>query len=112
MTAAGVFPYGVMVTVQRMARDRFGNVTVTSTHRVGPCAVSMTGSDEPNVTPQDTVTVQAVLYVPASADIYPTDRAILPDGTKWEVIGSTLSYTNPYTGWNPGGAVRIQRVGG
>lgn len=110
MTSA--FPYGITVTVQRQAEDRFGNFTTASEHPVGPCGIDYTGSSETSQTPSDTVNRQATLYVPAGADLTATDRVVLPDGSRWSVVGHTADFTSPMTGWNPGMTVQLQQVSG
>lgn len=110
MTGFGL-PFGITVTVQRQAEDRFGNFTTTGEHQVGPCAFEPTPSQE--LTEQrETVTRNARLFVPPGADIQPTDRVLLPDGSRWSVSGDVLQFANPFTGWTPGGTVQLERVTG
>jgi len=103
---------GITVTIQHQAEDKFGNFTTTDEVPVGPCAIDFTATTEPTIEPQDTVGQNAMLYAPPGSDIRATDRVLLPDGTRWSVIGNVAPFVNPFTGWSPGTTAQIQRVQG
>jgi hypothetical protein len=104
-------PFGITVTVQRQTQDRFGNFTTASEHQVGPCAFEPTSTQE-LTDRRETVTRPARLFIPPGADIVPTDRIVLADGSRWSVVGDVQPFANPFTGWAPGGTVQIERVTG
>jgi hypothetical protein len=104
-------PYGITVTVKRLATDRYGDVTVASTHTVDNCATAPRGSTE-NTDRRDTVVVGLSLYAPPDADIQPTDVITLPDGTDWQVDGQPGIWQTPFTGWTPGMELALKRVSG
>ncbi|MCW2904689.1 MAG: hypothetical protein JWO67_6954 [Streptosporangiaceae bacterium] len=110
MTAFG-FPAGITVTVQRQTEDKWGNFTTTVEFPIGPCGIDYTSSTE-QTEQRDTVTRLATLYTPPGSDIRAPDRVLLPDGSRWSVVGHPADFTQPLTGWNPGMTVTLQKVDG
>jgi hypothetical protein len=105
------FTAGITVTVLRQSEDKWGNWTTTDTVTVGPCAIDYAGSTE-QTAQVETLTRQAVLYPPADAEFRSTDFVLLPDGSRWSVVGAPADFTQPWSGWHPGQTVRLEAVTG
>jgi hypothetical protein len=99
-------PYGgISVTVQRATFDRFNDATYVDHHTIDGCLEYPTGSTENNMA----VTDSRVLLVPTGSDIVPTDRVKLGPLT-YQVQGLPKDWTDPFTGWQPGMQVTLERV--
>lgn len=105
------FPFGITVTVQQRAQDRYGNRTTTAETTVNGCGFAPGASSE-QLDARDQVAEDGNLYMPPGSTITPTDRVVLPDGTTWEVNGTPSDWASPWTGWNPGVVVPLKRVTG
>lgn len=108
------FPFGTTVTLitrSVIGRDGDGNDIYQDVQTVLPgCAFDPGGSTE-LVQGQDLVTTTPTLYAPAGTVIGPVD-AILVAGQTFEVDGTPNTYTNPFTGWQPGVVVKLRAVTG
>jgi head-tail adaptor len=82
--------------------------TETDVERV---AVAPTTSAEDDNQRIAGVTVGLTLYMPATADVTPTDRVTVR-GSTYEVVGEVEPWVSPYTADEPGIAVTVQRVDG
>lgn len=60
---------------------------------------------------QETVTWDLDLYPPPDASIAPTDRVVI-DGVTYAVDGMPQQWQSPFSGWQPGGYVRLTEVTG
>lgn len=105
------FPFGITVTVEQRAQDRYGNRTTTTTATISGCGFAPGASSE-MLDARDEITEVGTLYMPTGSAIGPTDRVTLPDGTTWEVTGTPSPWQNPFTGWAPGIAVPLKHVTG
>jgi len=106
---------GIFVTWQTAfdsgERDR-GNVVLGYTDsQVGPCAF-VPGSEAEATQGAIQVTALSEIYVPAGTPVTPQDRVILPDGTRWQVIGQANPYGSPFSGNQAPTQVRLRRVTG
>lgn len=111
------FPFGEPVTVLTRAQtgtDRYGNAVYgwpepgTTYDR---CAFAPGTSTEPVEPGRTAVLVDAVVYLPAGAEVGPADRLIVR-GVTYEVQGEPGDWRSPYTGNRPGVAVPVRRVEG
>lgn len=99
-------PYGgITVTVQRAVFDRWNDATYTDHHQISGCLEYPASSTEAD----NAVTDSRVLLAPNGADILSTDR-ILIHGLAYQVQGLPKSWTDPFTGWDPGMQVDLVRV--
>ena len=102
---------GESVTVSRPGgTNRYGDPLPATEHQVTGCVIAPGGSDEQTES-QDQVTRRATVYADLDADLTATDRLVLPDGTRWQVIGEPQRYRSPFA---PQGVcqVQIERVTG
>lgn len=110
--------FGQTITVHRYEGNRYGDRTEISQHTVSRCAfaprpVAGRGGGAELVDRAATVTADAELYVPYSADITPFDVVELDDGTRWEVAGPVERWRSPFAGsWTPGTVVPLRRMTG
>ena len=105
------YPYGEMVAVGTMVKDRFGARTLTGTRQVGPCAFApFTPTEVEDF--RDTTTRRGTLYAPAGESFAATEVVVFADGTQWEVVGGSDVWRSPFTGWYPGVAVALTKVSG
>lgn len=113
------FPYGCTITVERPpnpSSDRYGNRIKGATHTVEGCTTAPAGSVE-IVNGQQTVIDHDTVYGPYMADVEPNDLVTIPAGQPipqgvYEVQGQPANYRNPWTGWQPGCVIRLERVTG
>jgi len=96
---------GVTITVQRATFDRFNDATYTDHHDIAGCIDYPQDSTEVD----SAVTDRRVVLVPHASDILPTDRVKL--GTLvYQVQALPKDWTDPFTGWQPGMQVVLERV--
>jgi len=109
-----MFPHAVTVTVKRPGgRDREGDALPGTTHTIGGCAVYPRTSTEQDPTGAAvTVITGRWLIVPFGSDVTSDDRIVLGDGTEWSVEGDPAPWQSPFTGWQPGTQVGLQRAKG
>ncbi|TDQ01249.1 hypothetical protein EV186_1021117 [Labedaea rhizosphaerae] len=102
---------GETVTVSRPGgTNRYGDPLPATEHQVTGCVIAPAGSDE-QTDRQEQVTRRATVYADVDADVGATDRLVLADGTRWQVIGDPQRYRSPFA---PAGVcqVHIERVTG
>jgi hypothetical protein len=109
-----MFPFGETVVLHSRTltgQDVLGNDIYTSADiSYGGCAFSSGGSIE-LLQGQDLVTTQPTVCLPVGVTVKTTDRVTVR-GDLYEVDGSPNADTNPFTGWQPGVIVKLQRVTG
>lgn len=100
------------ITVERAARDRFGNpVTPPPTHTIDDCWDAPAGSSESNHLEQ-TVEWDLDLLGPYSADLKPDDVVKIPgDDTRYHVHGKPNRWKGP-DGWEAGSVTRLKAATG
>lgn len=115
--------FGLRVTVQRGAADRYNDRTYADHHQVDGCIDYPTASTEDGLTNAH-VTNFRELLCPFQPDILATDRVLIhPAGVNtvpandpirktntYQVVGSPKDWQNPYTGWAPGTQVSLERI--
>ncbi len=109
------FPFGEQVTLHRRelqpGADQYGNDVYTDADSVVTgCVFAPAGSTE-TLQGQNTVVDQPTLYVPTSVDVEAVD-AITVRGVRYEVDGTPVRFTSPWTGWTPPTVVRLKGVTG
>lgn len=106
---------GLMVTWQTASdsgqRDRGNVVLAYADSVVGPCAF-VPGSEAEATQGAYQVTALSELYVPAGTPVTPLDRVIMPDGTRWQVVGQANPFQSPFTRNSGPTQVRLRRVTG
>lgn len=98
------------VTLVRRAKgepDALGNDTWAETP-VDVQAVYAPGSSNETVQGRDSLTVTAIVYLPASTRVDALD-AVEVDGQRFEVDGEPITWRHALTGWAPGIEVRLRR---
>lgn len=93
-------------------RDAHGNIRPgwADPIEVGHVAVAPTSSDEDTSQGEQVIT-GLTLYIPTTLDVSYQDRFRVR-GDLFEVTGEPFSYTNPFTGWEPGMTVTVRRPQG
>lgn len=113
------FSHGETVTRVRAARvsDPYsGEVerldwTSTTSAAIPGCGVAPRVSEEPLGEGRALVSTGLVVFAPTGADIGRLDR-VIARGETWDVDGDPADWRNPFTGWAPGLAVNLKRIGG
>jgi hypothetical protein len=112
------FPFGLTIQIERGTRSEHGDVNYTDSHTIDGCAWAPRESTEVNDN-RTTVIVGLTLYGPYGADIRHDDRVVLPDVPErgltrkqrtWRVDGEVGDWRSPFTGWEPGFEVALERV--
>lgn len=114
------FPFGFTVTVKRSGgRNEFGDKKAGSSHDIAGCMWAPRFSDE-NDQGRTSVIVGLQLYGPPRPDLRFDDVVVLPDVLEldgleekdrtYRVIGAVGNWYNPFTGWEPGFEVALERV--
>ena len=83
-----------------------------------PSSVTVSGvgveprpSDEPVQDARNAVTSGYTLYLPAGTQIGSQNRVTVRGGT-FSVLGEPAVWRNPFTGWEPGVVVQVERTEG
>lgn len=83
-----------------------------------PTSVSVAGvgveprpSGEPLQDARNQITSGYTLYFPASATVTPQNKVIVR-GVTYDVLGEPAVWVNPFTGWQPGQVVQVERSEG
>ncbi|MEU3355272.1 hypothetical protein [Streptomyces sp. NPDC037389] len=111
------FPFGETITVLRAStpgRDIYGNDLPSSEeHPVRGCVVAPVspGGSEEVTGGRDTVTASLNVYLPAGADVRPTDRLRIR-GQAFDVHGAPAAYRSPFTGRHVGVHLTARRATG
>lgn len=110
------FRFGQPVTFRHRAdsgtRDGDGATVYTNVDTViQNCGFDPGGSTE-MVQGGDVVTTQPTVFLPPGAQVPVAIDAVIVNSFVFEVDGSPSTYTNPFTGWSPGTAVRLKQVTG
>lgn len=113
------FPYGETVTRLRAtaAVDAYSNTSETTSWaapselEIDGCAFNPGVSSEPLDLARNAVVTRPEVYAPTGSDILAGDRLVVR-GLTFEVVGDPGEYVSPFTGWNPGLVVRLERVEG
>lgn len=106
---------GVDVTVQRATFDRFNDATYADHHVIKGCLEFPNTSAHRDLPAQagdlenQAVTDGRTLLFPPGSDIVPSDRIRL-DGVLFQVVGLPKEWSDPFTGWTPGGSAALERV--
>lgn len=82
-----------------------------STATISGVAVAPAGSSEPLEVGRSSVDTRLTLYLPHGADVRPLDRVVVR-GKTYEVQGERAEWTGPFTGWQAGSVVEVQKVDG
>jgi hypothetical protein len=112
-----MFSYGetVQVLTAGTVVDRYGNET---TDWSAPTVVDVAGvgveprpSSEPAQDARNAVTDGFTLYLPPGSVVTPQNRVSVRGGT-YSVLGEPAVWRSPFTGWEPGVVVQVQRTEG
>jgi hypothetical protein len=101
----------IVVDVITATRDSDGDFTETVTGTIR-------GNVAPGSSTEDTVNRAAIdttanFYAEPTATVVTAHSKLqFPDGTVWNVEGEPQWWSNPLTGWTPGGVITIRRVTG
>ena len=112
-----MFPFGETVTRRRgQTVDNYGTQTVdwsqpSTDITIAGCAVAPSTTDELIAAGREGPIFDATLYAPFGADIGWRDRIVCSFGV-FDVDGEPSPWKSPFTGWEPGVAVRLKRVAG
>jgi hypothetical protein len=109
------YPFGQTVTVldgSVTGQDSDGNDVRTFPTKATyvNVVVAPAGTNE-LLNAQETVSWDLDLYPPPGADIQPVDRVVV-DSVTYEVFGRKQEWQSPFSGWAPGGYVRLTEVTG
>lgn len=75
------------------------------------CAFDPGGSLEPTEQGRTAVITQPTLYAPPNSDVLAGDRLVVR-GRTWDVDGDPADWRSPFTGWEPGMAIKLKAVEG
>lgn len=75
------------------------------------CGFNPGGSSEPLQEGRNAVITRPEVYAPADADVLSGDRLVVR-GLTYEVQGDPADWRSPFTGWNPGLVIALERVSG
>jgi hypothetical protein len=112
------FPFGEEATAWREVRDRFGDETVVDERTLHGVAFAPRVSSEPGTDRRTAIVLTGMtLYI---GDPGPTGSGLdarwrvrrISDGTVWRVAGTPARWVNPFTGWDAGEQVELDRVEG
>lgn len=118
---------GEDIVVVRPVRDAYGDVVSYSEHTLPDCLVSASSGSSGTATSHESLSEVISIYqvfVLADADVVASDRLRRPSdptpdesaGFKvrapWMVRGDPAVWKSPFSGWNPGMVLRIERVTG
>jgi hypothetical protein len=101
----------ISITFQTVATDNVGNHTVTTSAQIPRC-IFAPGLATENLVNEDQVKDAGTLYCPYGTDPTAYDRALLPDGSVWELEGNPNDWANPFTSALAGTVVNLKRVTG
>jgi hypothetical protein len=101
------------VKVESYVKDNRGNTTKTGEWTVPDCYAYPNGSDEAGQF-SDTPVTGATLVGPVGARLPNTARVTIPaphpQAGTWQIEGEFGGIESPYTGWRPGGTVKLRRL--
>lgn len=107
------FPFGFVAQVERAGGfDAHGNAKDVELHEIASCVRDQQSTTETVNGQQVSVTREVILCDDADANVRHEDILILPDGTRWEVTGEVDRPRNPFTGWQPGCVIPVERATG
>jgi hypothetical protein len=110
-----MFPYGETVTVVTPATDpddySLDPGNPESEVDIPGCGVEPRPSDEPTQDARNAVTSGFTLYLPPGTEITPQQRVQVRGGT-YAVLGEPAVWRSPFTGWEPGVVVQVERTTG
>ncbi len=111
-----MFPYGESAVFEARvsgSEDSHGNPVASwgSPVTVDGCAFAPQGSVESFEPGRNAVVTSPTLYCPPGTSVSSRDRVTVR-GLLYEVDGDPAVWRNPYTGWDPGVAVVLERVSG
>lgn len=108
------FDFGETVTIVRrvfLGRDEYQNDTFTTEEVVLTNVPAWPTSTREDVQGQATVYDLVTVFLPADTDIDAIDAVKVYEGT-YEVKGRTDRFVSPFSGFNPGLPVPLERVTG
>lgn len=103
-----MFPFGVTVQVYVTSRDRHGDRTETLAGTIPGCAFAPESSVEDNDNRAQVATA-GTLYIPPTQVAITGQSLVRFDGHTWHVDGDPDWWRHPWTGWAPGGVLRVRR---
>jgi hypothetical protein len=110
-----LFPNGELATLHVRTvtgQDAYGNDTyATADVLISGCAFDPGGSTEFTIG-GDRVLSQPTLYLPPDVAVPTAVDSVSVRGQSYEIDGVPAWYPSPFTGWNPGGVVKLRRVTG
>lgn len=110
MTPEGLI--GQRLTITRPAgTNRYGDPLPGTEHSLDDCVLAPGGSSE-TTDRADQVTTQMTVYTGLTADVVATDRVTLPDGTRWQVVGTPAHYPSPFTADHGVCVINLERMTG
>ncbi|MFD6068618.1 MULTISPECIES: hypothetical protein [Amycolatopsis] len=110
MTPEGLI--GQRLTISRPAgTNRYGDPLPGTEHPLDDCVLAPGGSSE-TTDRADQVSTQMTVYTGLHADVAATDRVTLPDGTRWQVVGTPARYPSPVTADHGVCVINLERMTG
>lgn len=107
-----IFSYGETITVSRPGgQDRYGDPLPATTWQPDGLYVFAPRSSTELSDQRSTVIIGLTMYGPV-ADIQPTDTIIRVDGERFRVEGRPGTWHQPFTGWEAGMEVALEKVTG
>jgi hypothetical protein len=109
------FPYGFTATVERPAgfdREGIALAVESPTKTISRCARDQVRSVKTVDGTQVVVTDERILCDDPNADVQESDVLVLPDGTRWRVTGEPDRPRSPFTDWQPGCVIPVERAAG
>lgn len=108
------FSYGetvVLVRRVRSGRDVYGDDVFTESETTLTGVPAWPTSSREDVQGADTIFDLVTVYLPAGTDVESID-AVLVYGGRYEVVGQPQPFVSPFSGFNPGLPVSLERVTG
>jgi hypothetical protein len=104
---------GETVVAYREQRNRVGDVARVDEQVIeGVVLAPRTSSEAGGDMRTATVRTGMTAYLPDVSGLTASHRIVRADGSVWRVSGTPAEWTNPFTGWEPGVQVEIDRVSG
>ncbi|OLZ51143.1 hypothetical protein BS329_18045 [Amycolatopsis coloradensis] len=110
MTPEGLI--GQRLTISRPAdTNRYGDPLPATEHPLDDCVLAPGGSSE-TTDRADQVTARMTVYTGLRADVGPADRVTLPDGTRWQVVGTPERFPSPFAADSGVCVIALERMTG
>ena len=110
-----LFPHGETVTLVTPAvdADPYSGDAATAGETVASpgCAIEPRPSLEPTLDARNSVTSGYTIYLPPGTDVAAGQQVVVR-GEVFGVLGDAAVWMSPFTGWEPGVVIQVERTTG